>query len=179
MAFIAASTTLDYVNAERRRHPAIFREAPSSPQSGPKRLDLIFLTQLQQISKASVFTRLEQRYSMLRDQLASMRLVTRGWDSYDAPPPGESSVRAAEQALNALRALNAEPDAVLPSADGGVGICFIHGPRYAHVEILNSGEWHALMYGGTNDPPEMWRIASVNPDALRETWSRISAYLQY
>lgn len=175
MAIYVATTVADQMNAYSRRHPAIFAEAPSSAQQGFPRIDVIYLEELQKSASSSAI-RKEQLYSSLRDQLQSTARLNAGWDSYSAPPPTPGARRAAEEALEILRSLNAEPAAVLPSVDGGVGICFNNGEKYGQLEFLNDGEAHALMYGGEGRP-QAWQIDVSDRDALRAAWMRIGAYL--
>ncbi len=178
MALLAPpSQIMDYENAERRRHPAIFGEAPSSTQLGPQRLDEIYLAQLLATSARSRYVELEQAFISLRDQLSALRSIETGWDSYRAPAPNEVALAAAEEALNTLRMLNARPDGVLPSADGGIGICFTQRGRYAHIEFENTGDVWTLMYGPTGTP-DSWQLPSNNINSITAAWTRISAYLQ-
>ncbi len=108
--------------------------------------------------------------------LLSAAKLQKDWDSYSADAPTPLAINAAERALEILRHLNAEPAAVLPSADGGVGICFNNGGKYGQLEFLNNGEAHALLYGGV-DGPQAWQIDLTEPDAMREAWKRVRAYL--
>lgn len=168
---------MDFENAERRRYPAIFREAPSSRQLGPEPLDKIFLAQLLATSARSYYVELEQVFILLRDQLSALRSIEAGWDSYQAPAPNEIALAAGEEALNILRGLNVRPAGVLPSADGGIGICFTLSGRYAHIEFENTGDAWTLMYGPTGTP-ESWQLPSTNIDSISAAWTRISAFLQ-
>jgi hypothetical protein len=175
MAIFVAATLTDQMNADKRRHPAIFAEAPSSGQQGLPQIDFIYLKELQASASSSAI-RKEQLYSSFRDQLLSAAKLQKDWDSYSADAPTPLAINAAERALEILRHLNAEPAAVLPSADGGVGICFNNGGKYGQLEFLNNGEAHALLYGGV-DGPQAWQIDLTEPNAMREAWKRVSAYL--
>lgn len=167
----------DLMNADRRRHPAIYGEAPSSNQLGPDPTASRYLAELLESANGSASMRIEQAYSSLGDQLSSLKMLESGWDSYSAPKPSDSAINATEQALQDLRRLYAEPAAVMPSADGGVGICFVKGRRLAQVEFLNNGEAHALMYGGEGSP-QAWQVPLERTDGIKQTWMTISAYLQ-
>jgi len=81
--------------------------------------------------------------------LAKLRL---NWDSYGAPAPNESSVANAIRVLNLLETLNLDPTRILPSAEGGVGICFVRGDRYADIECSNEGEVLGVYYVGEQMP---------------------------
>lgn len=175
MAIFVAKPVADLINADKRRYPAIYREAPSSGQFGLPRTDEIYLLELQRVATSNAVRR-EQLYSQLADQMRSLEKTQSGWDSYEAEPPNDVARTAASRGLQILKTLHAEPVRVLPSADGGVGICFNHGTKYAQLEFLNDGDAHALMYGGS-EGPHAWQIDLTDREALRQTWSRISAYL--
>lgn len=179
MAYATPAHLVDYGGAERQRYPAIFtgvfREVPPPPQLGPERTEEIFLSQI--IAVRSHFVQLEQAFTELRDQLSRLRLLPTGWDSYGAPSPNETSLNAAETALSTLRRMNVQPTGIMPSSDGGVGIFFVRGDRYAHVEFENSGDTWVLMYG-SDEPPKTWQLHTNDERALREAWGRISASLQ-
>ena len=178
MAQLAPTQLMDYENADRRRHPAIYCEAPSSHQLGSlNNLDYIYLNILRASADRSRFVELEQTYTQLRDELSKMRAQRAGWDGYDAPSPNDAAIEASEQALTVLRSENAKPTAILLSADGGVGICFVEQDRYAHMEFSNSGEVWVLMYGPHGDP-ETGQLPSSDAASIREGWTRIRAYLQ-
>jgi len=177
MPWYLPRAVMDYVAADHRRHPAIFGEMPSSAQAGAQRIDFLYLKELLDTSRYSEFNRRTQKFAALTDELASLRHCKIGWGGYDAPIPNENSIAAAENALRVLEGLNAEPTAVLPSADAGVGICFTENDHYAHIEFLNNGEAWALMYGQA-DEPQSWQLIANGDDAVRQAWTRIRAFLQ-
>jgi hypothetical protein len=170
---------MDYDNAEKRRHPAIYGEVPSSPQLGPEGTwtERVFLSQLLAASNLSRYVELEQAFTLLKDQLSRLRTLKTDWDSYRAPAPNEGALAASEAALGVLRSLNVQPTAILPSADGGVGICFTQNQRYAHIEFENSGGTWVLTFGAET-PAQTWQLPSNNEESIREVWGRISASLQ-
>jgi hypothetical protein len=169
-------TLYDSISLDRR-HPAVYAEAPSSVQLGPDPIDRMYLKELLDAASRSASIRFEQLYSELFDQLVSLTRIERGWDSYSAPKPNPLAISTTKRVLEALRHLNAEPVAIMPSADGGAGICFMQGEKWAQFEILNNGEAHALMYGGVGSP-QAWQIPIDQTDAVRQAWTRIGAYLQ-
>ena len=175
MAIFVPANVADLMNADKRRHPAIYGEAPSSGQLGVPQIDELYLRELQTVASSGAIRR-EQLYSALRDQLLSTAGLRKGWDSYLADAPSPLARRTAEKALEILRHLNAEPAAILPSVDGGIGICFSNDGKYGQLEFLNDGEAHALLYGGPGDP-QAWQIDLAEPNGLREAWKRIGAYL--
>lgn len=177
MPLLGPPPPIDYESAERRRHPAILREARSSRLLGPVRTDQLYLDALRISAAHSRYLELEQVYLFLRDQLAALRTLRARWDSYHAQPPNEAAIQAADSALFVLRARNAEPSAVLPSAEGGVGICFVKADRYAHLEFANDGDVWILIYGSVGSP-ETWQLQSADSNAINEGWTRIRAHLQ-
>jgi hypothetical protein len=174
VAIYVAAAVADLVDADRRRHPAIYGQPPSPGQWGVPQTDLLYW-ELQETARSNTIRR-EQLYTHLRDQLKSLGKLQRGWDSYGADPPNAQARRDAEMSLEALRFLNAEPVAVVPSVDGGIAICFNNGERYAQLEFLNDGESHALLYGGPGRP-QAWEVDLARPVAIQDAWTRISAYL--
>jgi len=177
MPLYLPSAVVDYVAADQRRHPAIFGEMPSSAQAGPQPIERLYLTALLDTSRHSEFNRSTQKFAALGDELARLRHCAFGWDGYEAHAPNEGSIAAAGNALRVLDRLNAEPAAVLPSADGGVGLCFTENDRYGHIEFLNNGEAWALMYGPTGEP-QSWQLTTDGDDALQQAWAHIRAFLQ-
>jgi len=75
MALLSQAQLIDYDTAERRRHPAIYREVPSSAQIDPVETNEIFKQQLLSSSHQSRYFELEQAFIELRDQMARLRLV--------------------------------------------------------------------------------------------------------
>jgi hypothetical protein len=74
------------------------------------------------------------------------------WDSYGAPAPNNRAASNAIRVLNLLQSLNLEPTGILASAEGGIGICFIRGERYADIECSNEGEVLGVHYAGAQMP---------------------------
>ena len=167
MAFLSTTALLDYDNADRR-HPATYGEAASS---GPADLNFPYLDQLQLSAAMSQYVQVEQWYTSLRDQLILLKGLHEGWDSYSAPAPNELAIETADRALKTLRALNAAPAAILPSADGGVGICFSGRDRYAHVEFLNIGDVWVLTYGMITAAPVRSATSARCERSTRTAWS--------
>ena len=77
--------------------------------------------------------------------MASLR---RDWDSYGAEPPSANAIDNARKALEKLKEADIVPNAVVPSAEGGVGIVFVRFARYADVEFLNEGDILMSTYYG-------------------------------
>jgi hypothetical protein len=130
---------------------------------------------LRQAAEGAVYVQLEQTYNARLDELSRLRRFEKNWDSYGSDAPEETAISAASQSLTTLRSLQAMPGAMRPSNEGGVGVCFTEGAKYAHIEFSNNGEAFAVMYGPT-DEPQVWELPE--PFDIPATWTRIRAYLQ-
>ena len=94
----------------------------------------------------------EHAFSELRTDLAKAGKLEENWNSYGSPVPNRGSIQAAVGALLLMEALKIQPTGLRASAEGGIGIYFMTGKRYSHLESLNSGEVVVLMYNGTGIP---------------------------
>ncbi len=96
------------------------------------------------------------------------------WDSYGAAAPNDAARNTAERILALLSDLAVSPTRVVASSEGGVGICFVHGDRYADIECFNTGEIVAARYRGTGEP-HVWQIAPEQ-DAMIAAIEQIRAH---
>jgi len=108
-------------------------------------------------------------------RLVWMRLLRRGWDSYDADPPTPGARRAALAFCRAACSLDRPPDRVNPSVAGGVGVTFAAGPRQAYVEFANRGAAILACYGHGGEPEVS--MVSSEPGGFSETVGRIESHL--
>ena len=92
--------------------------------------------------------------------LDQMRRVHNNWDSYGAPAPNRVAIQAAQRVLDALQHAGLKPDRIVPSAEGGVGIVFFRGDRYADFECFNDGGVLIGMSDRTGNPI----VREVRPD---------------
>lgn len=91
-------------------------------------------------------------FLLLEDQLMQLRNLTAGWDSYDAPAPSGETMAGAQRTIEKLRTEQLLPEAVTPSAEGGVAIYFSRGAQKAFIEFLNEGETLLALYGKDDEP---------------------------
>jgi len=89
--------------------------------------------------------------------LAPLPRLAPGWDSYAAEPPNEVSVDRARAILEVLDELGLPPTCIVPSAEGGVSVCFVADSRYADLECFNTGEILAGFSGAGE--PSVWEVA--------------------
>lgn len=85
-------------------------------------------------------------------RLAQLRAVQENWDSYGAPAPNAASIESARHVLDLMDLNDLIPTQILPSAEGGIGICFVKGDRYADIECSNDGEILGVYYTGKEMP---------------------------
>ena len=92
------------------------------------------------------------RFSRLYGDLSRMESLGSNWDSYGAEPPSTSAIETTQRALRELERAGLLPNAVVASAEGGVGIVFVRSARYADVEFLNDGDILMSTYYGEEAP---------------------------
>lgn len=135
-------------------------------------VDRIYLKMVQETVERSQFLTAERTFAEYQSKLAEVRRYEDGWDSYDAPAPNERAITQAKQILEQLRQANLTPDAVEASAEGGIGICFMDGDKYAHFECFNDGEITGVVYQGQNEPV-VWEAQSAD---ITDSIERIRDY---
>lgn len=92
-----------------------------------------------------------------------------------AEPPSAAILAVARLILRQLETEALEPTRVVASAEGGVGLCFVDGDKYADIECLNSGEILGVV-SNRRDRPAVWKI---EPDAsgFANAAARIRAFI--
>jgi len=100
----------------------------------------------------SIYRRAKLRIDQNRRSVHALAKLRPNWDSYGAPAPSGRSIANAIRVLNLLESLNLDPTRILPSAEGGVGICFVREDRYADIECSNDGEVLGVYYVGAQMP---------------------------
>jgi hypothetical protein len=73
-------------------------------------------------------------------ELERLSVLEQDWDGNGAEPPNITALDEARAILARLRMVGFFPYRVSASAEGGVGICFRNGKRYADLECFNTGE---------------------------------------
>jgi hypothetical protein len=108
-------------------------------------------------------------------QLRKLARLSRDWDTYGSEGPSQSAISAASTIGRALIKLGLVPDAVAPSSEGGIAICFLRNEKYADIECFNRGEILAVRYSSQDDP-KAWSVPLQNV-AIDATAKVISEYL--
>ena len=99
-------------------------------------------------------------------ELAKLRHLPAGWDSYDSPAPGAEAVALASDFLNLLwrHEDSVRPSRIAPSVDNGIVVSFLRDAVRANLEFFDSGEIAATIarYGMT---PRVWEVENAE-DAI-------------
>ena len=85
-------------------------------------------------------------------KLWELSILKSNWDSYGAPTPNGVALRNATRILELLRPFDLALANIMPSAEGGIGICFAQDGRYADIELSNDGEILGVRYVGMETP---------------------------
>jgi hypothetical protein len=111
----------------------------------------------------------------LDHRLRQLAFLHADWDTYGAEPPSQGAITTAASIAKAFIEFGLIPDAVTPSAEGGVAICFVRNEKYADVEFFNSGDVMGVRYSSREDP-KAWAVlpGAAATDATIQT---ISQYL--
>jgi hypothetical protein len=91
------------------------------------------------------------------NRLSRLAMLPANWDTYGSEVPSAAAVAAAGVIGKAFINFGLIPDAVSPSAEGGVAICFVRNHKYADIECFNSGETLAVRYSSIENP-KAWEV---------------------
>lgn len=106
-------------------------------------------------------------YSEAVKRLGSLRELASNWNGYGAEAPNEVALEAATLILTELGMVNLQPSRILPSAAGGVSICFFQSKKYAELECYNTGESVAIIKNTKTNWRDVWEVDSP-VDAVRK-----------
>jgi hypothetical protein len=79
--------------------------------------------------------------------------------------PNQTALDNARSILEAAVLFGIVPSLVTATVDGGVGLCFRNGSKYADVECFNNGETWGLISDRVN-PAVTWPLDNSLPDAI-------------
>jgi hypothetical protein len=89
--------------------------------------------------------------------LQRLELLPNNWNGSGSENPSPAAVSIARDIAHAFITYGLIPDAIAPSPEGGVAVCFIRDRKYADIECFNSGDILAVRYSA-NEEPEAWVI---------------------
>ena len=87
-----------------------------------------------------------------QNQLRKLATLSSNWDSYGAPAPSATSIENVVRILEHMRFFDLALAKLVPSAEGGIAICFAKGDRYADIEATNDGSILGVRYVGMHSP---------------------------
>ena len=98
-------------------------------------------------------------------ELADLRQLESGWDSYDSPPPGSDAIALAAEFLDMLWRIDDafRPSRIAPSVDGGVVVSFLRDDVRANIEFFDSGEIAAAVAQPGHDV-RVWEVENTDDD---------------
>ena len=117
----------------------------------------------------------ERRAQLTR--LESFRSLHRGWDSYDAAPPGDVAINNTRHILRVLWTCETTPPLrqISPSVEGGVALIFTgRDKKYADIECFNNGDILAITSDG-NSEPSVWSL-NKEGGSLRRAIEKLNAF---
>jgi hypothetical protein len=100
------------------------------------------------------------------------RSLCEDWNGYRSEPPSELARELAKGVVLTAASVIV-PDRVAPSAQGGIGICFYRGNKYADIECFNTGEILATVSDGSGRP-QIWE---VKPREIRGALEKIGQHI--
>jgi hypothetical protein len=106
----------------------------------------------------------------LLGRLDELGKLIRDWDGYGAEAPNSLAVANAELVICELCRVEHEPDRVVASAEGGIGVYLFRLKKRMLVECFNDGDICALI-SGSDFEPQAWALDQ--DDGLRESLSEI------
>ncbi len=110
----------------------------------------------------------------IENRLEQLSSLPANWDSYGSEPPSQLAVSAAAGIADAFISFGLIPDTIVPSAEGGIAICFVRNQKYADIECFNSGDILAVRYS-PNEDPKVW---ALQPNAVASD-ANIHAFSKY
>jgi len=145
MAFVAArETRRDYRFTHLPESNAV-GHAGQSLRSGSE-------SDLRDFLFGSVFWRRTYLLQRTYMKLLDLSMLRSNWDSYGAPSPNLDAFNNALRILKSMEPADLEVLSVVPSAEGGIGLCFRKQDRYADIEALNDGTILGVRYVGMEAP---------------------------
>ena len=85
-------------------------------------------------------------------KLLDLAQIRVNWDSYGAPKPNQIAIQNATRVLAHMKPFDLALANIVPSAEGGIGFCFVNDDRYADIECSNDGEIIGVRYIGRQAP---------------------------
>jgi hypothetical protein len=107
---------------------------------------------LNQVTQGSVFRQRLLLFNLAQQQITALSYLQVNWDSYGAPTPNDAAIENATRILLQMQPPDLELVRIVPSGEGGVGLCFKARDRYADLETSNDGSILGVRYAGLETP---------------------------
>jgi hypothetical protein len=108
--------------------------------------------ELNQVTQGSVFRQHWLLVNLAQQQITTLSHLRTNWDSYGAPPPNDAAIENATRILLQMHSPDLEKVKIVPSGEGGIGLCFKTRDRYADLETSNDGSILGVRYAGMEAP---------------------------
>jgi hypothetical protein len=118
------------------------------PGSRPARAYNLETSDLLKMKLGSAFLQSVEESRRVTMELDRLRSLQNDWNSYGAEPPNEIAFDKAKLILSIAQTLRLPISRVVASAEGGIGVCFVRGNRYAHIEASNQGHLAIVAFAG-------------------------------
>jgi len=140
--------------AEEISRGPVFQFLPEDNAVGPTAVDLRASGERRLVNdvRQSIFWATMNLIMEAQSQLRTLAKLSRNWDSYGAPAPNPTSIGNAIRVLERMRPFDLTLAKFVPSAEGGIAICFARGDRYADLEAANDGCILGVRYVGMDNP---------------------------
>lgn len=130
-----------------------FPALPEDNAVGPAGIDLRARSErLENEVRQTIFWAAMILFSRAKKQLGELAKLNSNWDSYGAPAPNPTAIRNAASILERMRPFDLAIARIVPSAEGGIAVCFAKGNRYADLEAGNDGSILGVRYTGMDKP---------------------------
>lgn len=147
----------------------LYRQAPETQVLQSRPVKMVVKEFLKDQSRVA-----DKRIFNLHGEIDQMLKRNADWNGYGSEPPNRFATELAKEIVLTSPQLGMMPSRVVMSAEGGVGVCFYGGARYADIESLNSGEVLAMKSDGVSHP-EVWE---VRPGEIKAALEEIREYLR-
>jgi len=108
--------------------------------------------ELNEVTQGSVLRQRWLLVNLAQQQVTALSNLRTNWDSYGAPAPNEAAIGNATRILLQMDSPALQRVKIVPSAEGGIGLCFKTQDRYADLETSNDGSILGVRYAGMEAP---------------------------
>jgi hypothetical protein len=117
----------------------------------------------------------ELRLDVLNAKLERVALLEADWDSYGAAVPSKLAISRAEQGLRLSRLLRQLPTTIVPSAEGGLALCWDSHAKHGYIEYANDATVLLALYDRNSEAA----VEEISPslDSVTSAINKIRQYL--